>query len=244
VSFIAKKNTRYFLMAGVAPGPSVSTGLLRLSMRILDITSPVVTISLEQTPDASEVFEYTVSADTRATATGLSVTQQQEGPGHPPAKLAPVALGSKCDSAHMKLQIGRFCVLGTSVLVRWRSVNQKPKWFGRVRAAFTDQAGNLGVNSLRTQLRDRIPPQLGKTTARWTRRGRLFVASTCKLGPGKINVEVGTGRRSAGTAVFKTSKTMRMRRAFPKITRRTTFIHVVCRDESLNADDTWLFLPR
>ena len=37
---------------------------------------------------------------------------------------------------------------------------------------------------------------------------------------------------------------MRMRKAFPKVTRRTTFVHVVCTDRSGNFDDTWLFLSR
>jgi hypothetical protein len=37
---------------------------------------------------------------------------------------------------------------------------------------------------------------------------------------------------------------MRLTQAYPRVTRRTTFIHVVCSDKSGNADDTWLFLPR
>ena len=240
VSFIAKPGLRYFLMAGVAPMSS-SSGTLRLSMRILDIKAPVVTISLEQTPDAGDVFEYTVAAGDRDAPTGLSVTQQQEG--HDPVKLTPVGLGSKCDTAHMKNRIGRYCVLGTSVLVRWRGVNKEPKWLGRVAASFTDRAGNVGVNSLRTQLRDREPPRLGKTNAHWTRRGRLYVASTCTGGPGTITVEVGAARKRVGSTTF-TRSTMRMRKAFPRVTRRTTFIHVVCKDRSKNPDDTWLFLPR
>ena len=36
---------------------------------------------------------------------------------------------------------------------------------------------------------------------------------------------------------------MRLRKGYPKVTRRTTFVHVVCKDQSGNADDTWLFLP-
>ena len=240
VSFIAKPGLRYFLMAGVAPVSS-SNGNLRLSMRILDIKAPVVTILLEQTPDAGDVFEYTVGAGDRDAPTGLSVTQQQEG--HDPVKLTRVGLGSKCDTAHMKNRIGRYCVLGTSVLVRWRGVNKEPKWLGRVVASFTDRAGNVGVNSLRTQLRDREPPRLGKTTAHWTRRGRLYVASTCTGGPGTITVEVGAARKRVGSTTF-TRSTMRMRKAFPRVTRRTTFIHVVCKDRSKNPDDTWLFLPR
>ncbi len=35
---------------------------------------------------------------------------------------------------------------------------------------------------------------------------------------------------------------MRMKKVFPKITRRTTFVHVICTDKSGNFDDTWLFL--
>ena len=35
-----------------------------------------------------------------------------------------------------------------------------------------------------------------------------------------------------------------MKMVFPKVTRRSTFVHVVCSDRSRNFDDTWLFLSR
>ncbi|MDX6376926.1 MAG: hypothetical protein QOE98_1229, partial [Gaiellaceae bacterium] len=56
-----------------------------------------------------------------------------------------------------------------------------------------------------------------------------------------IEVQVGTNRKSYGRTRFKRT-TMQLRKAFP-VSRRTTFIHVICRDQSSNAVDTWLFLP-
>ena len=128
-------------------------------------------------------------------------------------------------------------------LVHWRRLAVKNET-GRVEAWYTDRAGNIGSNSLQTPLRDRVPPKLGRTNAHWTRRGRLFVNARCTGGPGRISVQYGADRKNAGATTFQSSATMVMHRAFPKVTRRTTFIHVICSDKSANAVDTWLFLPR
>jgi hypothetical protein len=240
VSFVATPGLRYFLMAGLYPAGSFASNnaSLRLSMRILDIQTPKVAISLPNTPDVSDMFSYTVSSDD-GVLTKLTVTQRKglKGPLRPDMKR--VSLGAQCDKNHLKT--GQYCRLGNSVRVRWRGVGRDAE-FGTVMAEYTDRAGNVGSNSLRTQLRDRRPPTLVSARAHWTQRGRLFVAATCRSGPGSIEVQVGTGKKSLGRARF-TRSTMRLLKVFPKVTRRTTFIHLVCRDRSNNADDTWLFLP-
>jgi hypothetical protein len=239
VSFIAKPGVRYWLMAGIAPLPaSPSNGNLRLSMRVLDIATPVVTINLDDAPDVSKVFEYTVkSKDPTALGPDLHVTQTNRS-----TELRKVALGAHCGDKG-KPGPGQYCVNGSTVRVHWNSIKTSRKVSGALVATYTDRAGNDGTNTLRTALRDRLAPQLSaNTTARWTRRGRLFVTAKCFGGPGTIEVQVGAARKSVGTTAFSRG-TMRLKKAFPKVTRRTTFIHVICRDRSKNADDTWLFLP-
>jgi hypothetical protein len=237
VSFIAERGTRYFLMAGVAPPPtSPSNGNLRLSMRILDIQTPKVTIALPDSPDAKATFLYTVASDDpNASGPKLQVKQRRKTVER---ELKRLVLGPRCDTRHLKT--GQYCMTGSSVKVRWFP-GVRDQEFGTVTASYTDRAGNVGSNSLRTQLRDRTPPRLTGARAHWTRRGRLFVAATCRGGPGSIEVQVGTNRKSYGRTRFKRS-TMQLRKAFP-VSRRTTFIHVICRDQSSNAVDTWLFLP-
>lgn len=247
VSFITQKNTRYWLMAGVAPVPaSPSSGNLRLSMRILDVEAPPVTVRLDEIPDASSVFEYTVgTSDTAAVGSQLNVTQTKGNTGR---ELTRLLLGSKCDAARLKsrTRAGTYCMRGSSIFVHWAPVGTTAQ-FGRVSISYQDRAGNVGSNSLQTQLRDRTPPIITRASARWTSRGRLFVTATCTGGPGKIAVQYGTAKKSAGRPqTFNSTRntTMRLRQAFPRVTRRTTFLHVVCTDRSMNADDTWLFLPR
>jgi hypothetical protein len=241
VSFIAAPGQRYFLMAGVAPFPaSPGSATLRLSMRILDIETPVVSIGLDDVPDVKEVFEYKVaSKDPTAIGPNLTISQLQLGKT---TAMKPVALGAHCGDRG-RLKSGQYCVTGNTVRVHWLPVRTATKVTGTVTAVYTDRAGNVGINRLQTQLRDREPPVLSSnTTARWTRRGRLFVTATCRGGPGTIEVQVGAAKKSVRKIVFN-SKTMRLKRAFPTVRRRTTFVHVICRDRSKNADDTWLFLP-
>jgi hypothetical protein len=241
VSFIAKPGTRYWLMAGVAPLPaSPSNGNLRLSMRVLDIAAPVVTINLDDAPDVGKVFEYTVkSNDPTALGPNLLVTQTNRS-----TPLRKVSLGAHCGDKDKPGGAGQYCVNGSTVRVHWNSIRTSNKITGAVVATYTDRAGNSGTNTLRTALRDRTPPRLSaNTTARWTRRGRLFVITTCRGGPGSITVETGAARRRAGKPVPFSAPTYRMKRAFPTVRRHSTFIHVICRDRSNNADDTWLFLP-
>ena len=244
VSFLTKRGHRYFLLAGVHPSASLS-GMtsLRLSMRILDVETPVVSILLPNAPDVSRDFEYTVgSPDATASGPHLAVTQRQLGKT---TTFKPVDLGARC-GVKGRLKAGQYCVNGSSVFVHWQPLTTSSKVTGTVAADYTDRAGNVGHNSLQTQLRDRVAPVLSSNTdARWTRRGRLFVITTCFGGPGSIEIEtqVGARKRSVGTVGFK-HKTLRLKKAFPKAARRSTFIHVICRDRSGNADDTWLFLPR
>jgi hypothetical protein len=242
VSFVARPGIRYFLMAGAVPASLPGTISLRLSMRILDVQAPAVSIALPSTPDAGAVFKYGVSADDGATQSVLTVTQKRAGKAA--RNITRANLGAKCDERHMRTRVGQYCVLGNALFVRWHDVTKTPE-FGRVLASYTDRAGNIGTNTLQTQLKDRTLPKLGRTNAHWTRRGRLFVSTTCSGGPGSIVVQFGANKRSAGpTTTFAKSKTMRLRKAYPRVTRRTTFIHVICRDQSFNAVDTWLFLPR
>ena len=239
VSFIAEKDQRYFLMAGIAPLASPSTAALRLSMRILDIETPVVSIALADALDVKDMFEYTVGSKD-LTASGPTLTVSQGSRTKAP-DLTSVPLGARCDKTH--LNAGQYCVIGQTVRVRWRPIRSMAPVFGKVTATYTDRAGNVGRNSLQTQLRDREPPRLSSnTTARWTRRGRLFVTATCFKGPGTIEVQVGAAKKHVKT-IHLNSQTMRLKRVFPRVRRRTTFVHLICRDRSKNADDTWLFLP-
>jgi hypothetical protein len=242
VSFVAQPGQRYFLIAGIAPGSPGSGGNLRLAMRLLDIQAPVVSISLNQPSNPSGVFRYTISSPGAVRKDPLVVEQKR--PGKPVLKIRR-ALLTDCDDAHMMHRVGQYCTAGDVVRVRWRNVATPPpgQEFGTVSASYTDRAGNIGRNSLQTQLRDREPPRLSSnTTARWTRRGRLFVTATCFKGPGTIEVQVGAAKKHVQTIPLN-SQTMRLKRAFPEVRRRTTFVHVICRDLSKNADDTWLFLP-
>lgn len=247
VSFVAQKGLHYFLMAGIAPTVMMSTANLRLSMRILDIQAPAATVQLDETPDVSEVFEYTVSTDD-PTSTGSQLEVRQQRAGAKAWALRRLLLGSKCDAAHLRIpaRAGTYCMRGSSVFVHWAPVRSTSE-LGRVLIGYRDRAGNEGRNTLQTQLRDRKAPKITRASARWTKRGRLFVTATCTGGPGKIAVQYGTAKKSAGKPqTFNSTRntTMRLRQAFPRVTRRTTFLHVVCMDRSKNADDTWLFLPR
>ena len=82
---------------------------------------------------------------------------------------------------------------GTSVFVHWVPVGAAAE-YGRVAVSYSDRAGNVGTNSLQTQLRDRTPPALTRASARWTRRGRLLVTVDLPGGPGKITVQYGTAQ--------------------------------------------------
>ncbi len=241
VSFVARLGHRYFLMAGGLP-PVAGSPALRLSMRILDVQAPVVSIELPDRPDVKRVFEYQVaSADKAAVASRLEITQTA---GSKSTTLRKAALGAHCGDSN-RPAAGQFCVIGSTVRVHWNPITSSAAVVGTVLAEFTDRAGNVGSNNLKTPLRDRIPPKLSaNTTARWTRRGRLFVITTCTGGPGTISVQYGAGKKSAGpTTDFGRHTVMQMKKVFPKVTRRSTFIHIICKDRSSNATDTWLFLP-
>ena len=227
VSFVAKPGQRYWLMAGVAPMPSTpGSGNLRLSMRVLDIAAPVVTIDLDNAPDYHKVFEYQIrSNDPTASGADPVVAQTNR------SKAADAVGARRALHRQPKPTEGHYCVIGSTVRVHWFRIGKNNHVNGTVSATFRDRAGNIGSNTLRTAVRDRAAPILaGNTTARWSRRGRLFVTATCKGGPGRISVQTGANRKAAGNMTFATRETMRMKRVFPKVTRRSTFVHVVCTD--------------
>jgi hypothetical protein len=249
VSFVAKRGLRYFVEAGVAPTGSAGS-TLRIAMRYLDVTAPSVTVRSDSAAlDASEVFAYNVSTtDGLAKQRGVAV-QQIHGTPKPGDALSKLKVRAEdCNDRKILGHPGFWCQdKGGNIFVRWRPV-RAPGDSGRVTASYADPAGNIGVNSLTLSVRDRKPPVIsGSPRVRWSRKGRLFVATRCTGGPGSIRVEVTTGgkpARAGADKVFRTRKTMILKQAYKKVRRKTLFVHITCFDQSKNSTDRWLFLPR
>jgi len=251
VSFVTKPGKRYYLEAGVAPTLSGGSSL-RLAMRVLDVSPPVVTVRLnDASTDVTKVFSYDILSNDPEAPHALPLLQQIRS-GKAYAKLTPA--GGACTTGRLQKLPGRYCsVEGANntahLLVHWLPLRSATKEFGRVTASYSDQAGNVGTNALQTQLKDLTPPDIvGKPSVRWTRRGRLFVSTRCKAAPGRIRVEVTTGgdpvKAGADHFYSRRGRTMVLRTAFQKVKRKSLFVHIVCLDQSLNKDERWLFLPR
>lgn len=237
-SFITKPGKRYFLEAGGSPMLSAGT-TLRLSMRVLDVTAPTVTLKVTAPSDPEQVYAYQLSATGDTTAVLATVLATQKGKA---TRTLRKAAFSVCEAARLKppSQRGRYCVTADGrLLVHWYAILGKET--GNVTVAFRDRAGNVGSNSLQTQIRDLVPPTLKSASARWSRRGRLIVSASCSGGPGGFQIQI--ARNGAPKTVARTkssSKTMKFSRAF-RISRSNLFVHVICSDKSGNKADGWLF---
>ena len=197
VSFLTRREQRYFLEAGVAPrvGKRQRSRACGSSMRILDITPPAVTVRAnDATQDASKVFSYGLSTNDprRRRPAVVKVTQIHGGRAPDAAEAVPLGTSAATERRESRGSACTASTMGDAVFVRWRTIHPPVAEFGRVTASL-HATGREHRHECDPDA-SCVIPRRRRSSARRTSGGTAAAGWSCPRacirGPGSIQVEV------------------------------------------------------